>query len=148
MAGYFESLVRYDIATGEFRMAYNTLTIKPNNVWSWSIGHYFLRDDNSPSPTALGPGNNVFSSTMFFRLNENWGFRMAHYFNAVSGTLQEQSYSVYRDLRSWTAALSFRVQQNVGGPEDYTVAFTFSLKAFPHYGQGADASGAYSLLGG
>ena len=144
----FESLVRYDIATGNFRMAYHTLNIKPNNVWSWSIGHYFLRDDLVPSPLALGPGNNVLSSTMFYRLNENWGLRMAHYFEAKSGTLQEQSYSVYRDLRSWTAALSFRVRQNLYGPEDYTVAFTFSLKAFPHYGSGTDSVGAYSLLGG
>ena len=143
----FESLIRYDLGGHDLRMAYNTLTIRPNNVWSWSLGHYFLRDDFSPSPLALGPGNNVLSSTMFYRLNENWGFRMAHYFEARSGTLQEQSYTVYRDLRSWTAALSFRVRQNVNGPEDYTVAFTFSLKAFPHYG-GADSAGAYSLLGG
>jgi LPS-assembly protein len=143
-----ESLVRYDIAGRDLRMSYTTLTIKPNNIWSWSLGHYYLRDDLSNSPLALGPGNDVVSSTMFYRLNENWGFRIAHYFDARSGTLQQQSYSVYRDLRSWTAALSFRVRQNVGGPEDYTVAFTFSLKAFPHYGQGNDATGAYSLLGG
>ena len=143
-----ESLIRYDIGSGNWRMAYHTLTIRPSSVWSWSLGHYFLRDDLSPSPLALGPGNNVLSSTMFYRLNENWGFRMAHYFEAQTGTLQEQSYSVYRDLRSWTAALSFRVRQNVFGPADYTVAFTFSLKAFPHYGQGADSAGAYSLLGG
>jgi lipopolysaccharide assembly outer membrane protein LptD (OstA) len=143
-----ESLIRYDLASGTLRMAYETLTIKPNSVWSWSLGQYYLQDDLAPSPLALGPGNNVLSSTMFYRLNENWGFRMAHYFEARSGTLQEQSYSIYRDLRSWTAALSFRVRKNLGGPEDYTVAFTFSLKAFPHYGQGADNVGAYSLLGG
>jgi hypothetical protein len=143
-----ESLVRYDTAGHDWRMSYTTLTFKPSNVWSWSVGHYYLRDDLSSSPLALGPGNNVLSSTMFYRLNENWGLRMAHYFNAVSGTMQEQSYSLYRDLRSWTAALSFRVRQNVSGPEDYTVAFTFSLKAFPHYGQGTDSVGAYSLLGG
>jgi LPS-assembly protein len=143
-----ESLTRYDIATGNWRMSYHTLTIKPNTVWSWSLGHYYLRDDLSASPLALGPGNNVISSTMFYRLNENWGFRMAHYFEARTGIMQEQSYSVYRDLRSWTAALSFRVRQNVFGPDDYTVAFTFSLKAFPHYGQGNDGTGAYSLLGG
>jgi hypothetical protein len=95
----------------------------------------------------LGPGNNVFSSTIFYRLNENWGLRAAHYFNARTGVLQEQSYSLYRDLRSWTAALSFRVRHNTFGPEDFTVAFTFSLKAFPRYGKGTDA-GAYSLLGG
>jgi lipopolysaccharide assembly outer membrane protein LptD (OstA) len=144
----FESLVRYDIAGHDWRMSYTTINIRPNSVWSWSVGHYFLRDDFSTSPLALGPGNNVLSSTMFYRLNENWGLRMAHYFNARTGTMQEQSYSVYRDLRSWTAALSLRVRQNVGGPEDYTVAFTFSLKAFPHYGQGGEATGAYSLLGG
>jgi hypothetical protein len=117
-------------------------------VWSWTFGHYFLRDDFSSSPVALGPGNNVVSSTMFYRLNENYGLRMGHYFNARTGTLQEQTYSLYRDLRSWTAAISFRVRKNVGQAEDYTVAFTFSLKAFPHYGQGADATGVYSLLGG
>jgi lipopolysaccharide assembly outer membrane protein LptD (OstA) len=142
-----ESLVRYDTAGHDWRMSYNTLTIRPNSVWSWSIGHYFLRDDISPSPIALGPGNNVFSSTIFYRLNENWGLRAAHYFNARTGVLQEQSYSLYRDLRSWTAALSFRVRHNTFGPEDFTVAFTFSLKAFPRYGKGTDA-GAYSLLGG
>jgi len=143
-----ESLVRYDTAGHDWRMSYNTLTIRPNSVWSWSIGHYFLRDDTSTSPTSLGPGNNVFSSTMFYRVNENWGLRAAHYFNARTGVLQEQSYSLYRDLRSWTAALSFRVRHNNIGPEDFTVAFTFSLKAFPRYGQGTDGGGAYSLLGG
>jgi LPS-assembly protein len=143
-----ESLIRYDIHGGDFRMAFHTLTFRPNNVWSWSLGHYYLRDDVTPSPTALGLGNNVLSSIMFYRLNENWGFRMGHYFEARTGTLQEQSYSLYRDLRSWTAALTFRVMQNIVGPADYTVAFTFSLKAFPHYGQGNDAVGAYSLLGG
>jgi lipopolysaccharide assembly outer membrane protein LptD (OstA) len=143
-----ESLIRYDINGGGWRMAFNTLNIHPSNIWSWSLGSYYLRDDVSSSPTALGLGNNVLSSTLFYRLNENWGFRMAHYFEARTGILQEQSYSVYRDLRSWTAALSFRVRQNVSGPQDYTIAFTFSLKAFPHYGQGNDAAGAYSLLGG
>jgi lipopolysaccharide assembly outer membrane protein LptD (OstA) len=143
-----ESLIRYDTAGHDWRMSYSTLTIRPNNVWSWSLGHYYLRDDFSTSPLALGPGNNVLSSTMFYRLNENWGFRMYHYFNVRTGQLQEQTYSIYRDLRSWTAALSFRVRQNTSGPEDYTFAFTFSLKAFPRYGQSSDAIGVYSLLGG
>lgn len=143
-----ESLIRYDLERGDWRMAYHTLSIRPGNTWSWSLGHYYLRDDLRISPTALGLGNDVLSSTMFYRLNENWGFRMAHYFEARSGTLEEQSYSVYRDLRSWTAALSLLARHNVFGRQDYTVAFTFSLKAFPHYGQGTDAAGAYSLLGG
>jgi len=83
-----------------------------------------------------------------YRLNENWSVRATHRFEARDGRLEEQSYSVYRDLRSWTAALTFRLLDNRVGPEDFTVAFTFSFKARPRSGLGADALKPYSLWGG
>ncbi len=138
------SLMRYDTDSGQFRMAYSRLTFEPNSVWSWSIGHYYLRS-GALSPQDLG--NNLFTSTMFYRLNENWGLRAYHRYEADDGRLEEQAYSIYRDLRSWTAALTFRVLDNLTGPKDYTVAFTFSLKAFPRYGLGADVARPYALLG-
>ena len=70
-----ESLTRYTPDSGNFRMSLTTVTIRPNNTWSWTLGQFYLRDDLSGSPTALGVGNNLFTSTMLFRLNENWGFR-------------------------------------------------------------------------
>ncbi len=143
-----ESLTRYDINSGQFRMSFTTVSIQTSDVWSWRIGHYYLRDDLRPSPTALGLGNNVVASTFYYKLNENWGFRMGHYFDARSGRLQEQSYTAYRDLRSWTAALSFLIRDNPTGPQDFTVAFTFSLKAYPRFGLGQDVGGPLSLLGG
>ena len=84
---------------------------------------------------------------MFYRLNDNWGFRTQHDFNAVDGRLQEQDYSIYRDLRSWTCALTFRVLDGTTGPTDYTVAFTFSLKAMPKTHVGDDTVNPYHLLG-
>jgi hypothetical protein len=129
-------------------MSYTTVTIQPNNVWSWQLGHYYLRDQPSPPPTALGNGNNVFTSTLQYRLNENWGLRMGHYFEARTGQLQEQDYTVFRDMRSWTAALSFLVRQNQTGPDEFGFAFTFSLKAYPRPAVTTDAGRAYSLLGG
>ena len=59
-------------------------------------------------------------------------------YNADTGRLQQQIYTIYRDMRSWTAAIIFRVIDNSTGPTDYTVAFTFSLKATPsqHRGPG------------
>lgn len=142
-----ESLLRYDLNDRFWRMSYTTVTIQPSTVWSWRLGQYYLRDDFSPSPIALGAGNNVFTSTIDYRLNENWGFRMSHYFEARTGSLQQQSYTVYRDLRSWTAALSFILTDNVIGPKDYTVAFTFSLKAYPRLPVGGDVGGPFALLG-
>ncbi len=142
-----ESLVRYDINDRFLRMSYTTATFQFGPSWSWRIGQYYLRDDLSGLPTALGVGNDAYTSTLYYRLNENWGLRLAHYFDARTGRLLQQSYTVYRDLRSWTAALSFLVRDNPLGPQDYGVAFTFSFKAYPRFNLGSDSAGAYSLLG-
>jgi hypothetical protein len=61
--------------------------------------------------------------------------------------MQEQLYTVYRDLRSWTVALTAGVLNNESGPADFTVAFTFSFKAMPRYGLGQDTVRSHSLLG-
>ena len=61
--------------------------------------------------------------------------------------MQEQYYTAYRDFRNWTAALSFRVRDNGDGEDDYTVAFTFSIKAMPRYKLGSDTIQPYQLLG-
>ena len=134
-----QSQTRYDIQHGDLRMSVTTLTLHPGKSWSWTLGQVYLRDDFSPSPTALGPGENVFTSSFLYRLNENWGLRASHYFDASSGTLREQDYGIVRDLRSWTAALTFLVRNNPGTSQDFTVAFTLWLKAFPKSGHGPEA---------
>ncbi len=142
-----ESLTRYEVGEGLWRMSLTTLTLQPARSWAWTVGQFYVRPDLSGSPTALGEGNNLFLSTFYFRLNENWGFRASHRFSAVDGSMQEQDYTVYRDMRSWTAALTFRVLNNVNGKQDYTVAFTFQLKAAPRYGLGSDSGLPRWLLG-
>ena len=145
----FESLTRYEIEDGQFRMSLTTVSIHPSTAWSWTVGQFYTRDDLSGSPTALGPGDNICTSTLLFRLNENWGFRASHYYDARSGTLREQDYTIYRDMRSWTAALAFRMRDDSNSSEDdFTVTFTFSIKAAPRYGRGAEVGTPYWLLGG
>ncbi|MDE3067532.1 MAG: LPS-assembly protein LptD [Verrucomicrobiota bacterium] len=136
-----ESQLRYDINHGHLNMAFHQITFTPGDRWSWGIGHWYLRDE------FLGQGDNAFTSTLFLRLTDNWGIRATHYFNAQDGRLQQQFYTLYRDFRSWTAALTFRVLDNGIGPKDYTVAFAFSIKAMPRYGVGEDALESYRLVG-
>jgi hypothetical protein len=136
-----ESQLRYDIDAGELNLAFHQLTFTPNEKWSWGVGHWYLRNG------FLASGDNFISSTMFFRLNDNWGLRAIHDFNAQNGRLQGQFYSIYRDFRSWTGALTFRVQDNGIGPKDYTVAFSFSLKANPRYHLGNDVVEPGHLVG-
>jgi LPS-assembly protein len=144
-----ESLTRYEITDGLLRMSLTAVTLHPAETWSWTVGQYYLRNDYSSSPTALGQGNNLFISTLLLRLNENWGFRASQRFEAQTGTMQDQAYTIYRDMRSWTAALSVRLRNGGGGnPNDYTVAFTFSFKASPRYGRGGEIGTPYWLMGG
>ncbi len=136
------SQTRYDVNDGYFNLSSHQLTLTPNDKWSWGFGHYYSR------PGFVDAGDNYLTSTVFYKMNENWGFRAVHAFDARSGLLAEQFYTIYRDLRSWTGALTFRVVNNGGGqPEDYTIAFTLSLKAMPSTRVGDDSVQPYGLVG-
>jgi hypothetical protein len=62
--------------------------------------------------------------------------------------MEEQDYTLYRDLRSWTAGLTFRVRESRTDSTDFTVAVTFSFKAVPRYDVGDDVEKMPLLLGG
>jgi len=148
---WLASQTRLDLNNGEWRMLLHTVTFEPNNVWNWTLGHLYLANDPRTAPvrerTGLGPGENIFTSSMFYRLNENWGFRTLHHYDIEGGRMQEQFYTIYRVLRSWTIALSGGLRDSGVGAKDFSIAFTFSLKASPRYGLGRDTVRPYSLLG-
>jgi lipopolysaccharide assembly outer membrane protein LptD (OstA) len=137
----FDSQIRYDINQEHLNLANHNMTIAPNEKWSWSLGHIYSRSEFLP------PGNNFISSTMLYRMNDNWGFRATHYYNAGDGLLQDQFYTIYRDLRSWTGALTFRITENANSEKNYTIAFTFSIKAHPRQTVGSDTAEPYHLVG-
>lgn len=119
---------RFDINSGYLNEINHRLTIKPNNVWSVAIGNRYLKSDPI-FPDDLA--QNIYYTSFYYRFNENWGFHMGHHFEARDGRMEEQYYSIFRDLRSWTAALTFRVRSEREGSDDFTVALSVSLKAFP-----------------
>ncbi len=140
------SELRYGPREHHFREANHRLTILPNDIWTLTLGHRYLHDDPA---FGLGPtGHNLIYDSFYVRMNENWGARMSHYFEARDGTMEEQFYTLYRDLRSWTAALTFRVRSNHNSePDDFTIGLTFSLKAFPKGKVGSDTDKPWLLLG-
>lgn len=140
------SETRTDVENGHLRYANHTATVAPNDVWSLSLGHLHVRDDDE----AFGPdsGNSLIRASVYYRLNENWGWRMTHHYEARDSTMEEQYYTVYRDLRNWTSALTLRIRDRRDGSDDITVAITFSLKAFPRYNVGRDRVEHSLLLGG
>jgi LPS-assembly protein len=139
------SETRYDFEHGRFRLAQHFLTVTPSPKWSLSLGHRYLRND---AELGFPEGNNLFTSTLYYRLNEDWGVRLAHHYEARDQTLEEQYYTLYRDFRNWTGAITFRVRDNREDGTDYGVAVTFSLKALPRFGLGDDVNKPSLLLGG
>jgi hypothetical protein len=147
-----ESQLRYDLEHGDLNMAFHQITFAPDSRWSWGIGHWYLRGGtwaNNPltAPGYEWPENNFITSKFFLRLDNNWGLRTTHNYSAKTGRLQEQFYTLYRDMRSWTGALTFRVVDNVGSPKDFTVAFAISLKANPSLRVGEDVANPFRLTG-
>jgi hypothetical protein len=144
---WLESVTRFEPTHGDLRLAFHSLTLQPGDRWSWTIGHFYTRDDFSDSTQALGEGNSLLTTSFFFKLNENWAFSALERYSIRNGRAEEQFYSVYRDFRSWTGALIFRLRENQSNRDDFTVAVTFSLKAAPRYALGSDAVKPYYLLG-
>ena len=68
---------------------------------------------------------------LFTRVSENYGLSMTHIFEADDGTLEFQSYSVTRDLSSWTASLGIMARDNRNGVSDVGLLLTLTLKDFP-----------------
>jgi LPS-assembly protein len=114
---------------------------RPNNTWNWAVGYLYLRGSLFGTPESL------YTSTFYYRFNENWGLRVQHWFDAENGTLQQQYYTIYRDLRSWTAGLTLRVTDDTTHGTQFTFAATFSLKALPRFGLGQDSVSPPSLIG-
>jgi len=137
------SELRYNPAGEHFREANHRLTLLPDDRWNWTLGNRYLRDD----PATYGPGNNVYYTALVFRMNENWAFRTSQHFEARDGTLEEHYYTLYRDLRSWTAALTLRFRDNRQNGDDWALSLSFQLKAMPRRKLGQDSERAEYLMG-
>ena len=149
------SELRYDPNKRLLNESNNTISLLPNNKWSLTLGHRYLRDLTQDELKGFYPydpffedslgenwrwGNNLLYSRLYYRFNEDWGFRMIHQFEASDGTMEEQSYSVYRDFSSITSALRFRLRDHRGGKNDFSVSLLFSLKAIPRINLGDDSN--------
>ncbi len=144
------SSTRYDLAATRWREAIERITARPTTPLSLSLGYYYLMNNDPEFQSIAGqtfPGHNLISFDMYYRMNENWGARINEVYEAEDGAMEQQLYSVYRDLRSWTAAFTFRVTQGPNQPTDLSFVFTFSLKAFPRYTLNREVDQPGLLLG-
>ena len=92
-----------------------------------SIGHRYL--NQSP----FFQNSSLFVVGGYYRLDDNWGIAVQEQYEATTQILEQQRYSIYRDLTSWVASFGAVIRDN-GGVKEYGVLLTFTLKAFPKFG--------------
>ncbi len=69
----------------------------------------------------------------YYRIDDNWGVAVQEQYEGATGLLEQQRYSIYRDLSSWVASFGGIIRDN-NGSREYGVLFTITLKAFPKFG--------------
>ncbi len=104
-----------------------SINFKPTASTVLTVGHRYLEGN----PFFLD--SSLFTVGGYYRINDNWGVGFLEQYEANTNIVEQQRYSVYRDLTSWVASLGAIVRNN-GGVKEYGVLLTFTLKAFPKFG--------------
>ena len=106
----------------------NTLAnVQPLSNLQLTLGHRYLNDN------PFFANSSLFLVGGYYRINDNWGVGAQEQYEATTSTLEEQRYSIYRDLSSWVASFGGVIRDN-NGVREYGVLFTITLKAFPKIG--------------
>jgi len=102
-------------------------TVQPIANLQVNVGHRYLNSN------PFFENSSLFLVGGYYRIDDNWGVGVQEQYEATSKTLEEQRYSVYRDLSSWVASFGGVIRDNQGVKE-YGLLFTVTLKAFPKFG--------------
>ncbi|MEP6975831.1 MAG: LPS assembly protein LptD, partial [Spartobacteria bacterium] len=104
-----------------------SVNFKPSANTVLTLGHRYLEGN----PLFLD--SSLFTIGGYWRIDDNWAVGFLEQYEANTNIVEQQRYSVYRDLTSWVASLGAIIRNN-GGVKEYGVLLTFTLKAFPKFG--------------
>jgi hypothetical protein len=102
------------------------VNIQPISNLQISFAHRYL--NNAP----FFVNSSLYVLGGYYRINDNWGVGLSEQYEGTTGVLEQQRYSVYRDLTSWVASVGAIIRDN-GGVKEYGVLLTFTLKALPKF---------------
>jgi lipopolysaccharide export system protein LptA len=104
-----------------------TVSFQPIANLQVNFGHRYLNQN------PFFENSSLYVLSGYYRINDNWGIGIQEQYEGTSGILEQQRYSIYRDLTSWVASVGAIIRDN-GGVKEYGVLLTFTLKALPKFG--------------
>jgi hypothetical protein len=100
------------------------ISIQPIANLQLNFGHRYLNQN------PFFDNSSLYVLSGYYRINDNWGVGLQQQYEGTTGILEQQRYSIYRDLTSWVASFGAIIRDN-GGVKEYGVLLTFTLKALP-----------------
>jgi hypothetical protein len=100
--------------------------IQPTAGLDIAFGHRFLNEN------PFFPNSSLYMLAAYYRINDHWSAGGSLRWEASTKFVEEQRYTIYRDLTSWVASLGTVIRNN-GGVKEYGVLLTFTLKALPKF---------------
>ena len=102
------------------------IRVQPIPALQLNFGHRFLNEN------PFFPNSSLYELSGYYRINDHWAVGAYDRYEASTGFLEEQRYTIYRDLTSWVASLGAVIRNN-GGVKEYGVLLTFTVKALPKF---------------
>ena len=122
----FEVLSQVPVFEKGFTEVNTSVSIQPISNLQFSFGHRYL----NANPFFDNSSLYVFGG--YYRIIDNWGIGVQQQYEGITGVLEQQRYSIYRDLSSWVASVGAIIRNN-GGVNEYGFLLTFTLKALPKF---------------
>ncbi|HUB66820.1 MAG TPA: hypothetical protein VL981_04980 [Candidatus Methylacidiphilales bacterium] len=123
----FNSQSALDITGHSYNQIDNNVVWSPDPSVKATLGYHYINH------SLIFDHSNTTILDLFYRLNEHWQFEGQEQFEATTGRLQNQQYTIYRDLDAWQLALTYSDAQINNGQSDHSVFFSLTLKALPQY---------------
>jgi LPS-assembly protein len=120
----FTSDSALDISGNSYNAIDNAFTWSPDPSLKITAGQHYI--NHSP----IFGDSNQGTLDLFYRINEHWQFEGQEQFEAETGHLQLQQYTIYRDLDAWQLGLTYS-DSELNNQNNQTVYFSLTLKAFP-----------------
>jgi LPS-assembly protein len=106
--------------------------IDNNVIWSPDPSLQLTAGEYSINHSAIFGDSNQATLGLFYRINEHWQFEGQEQFEAATGRLQLQQYTIYRDLDAWQLGMTYS-DSELNNQGNHTIFFSLTLKAFPKY---------------
>lgn len=102
------------------------IRVQPIPALQLNFGHRFLNEN------PFFGNSSLYELSGYYRINDHWAIGAYDRYEASTGFLEEQRYTIYRDLTSWVASLGAVIRNN-GGVKEYGFLLTFTVKALPKF---------------